>query len=100
VTNWDRTEVFLAGNKTDFNYITWSKQTVNVVSMCIVNMIFNSEVCLFQSNASLVHEMQLMKAQLQELQTMMRVSFDVQLDLQRTIRQEVAAAIAAVAQGK
>lgn len=57
--------------------------------------------CVYlQSNASLVHEMQLMKAQLQELQTMMRVSFDVQLDLQRTIRQEVAAAIAAVAQGK
>ena len=36
-----------------------------------------------------------MKAQLQELKQMMRVSFDLQLDIQRAIRQEVAAALTA-----
>lgn len=36
-----------------------------------------------------------MKAQLLELKQMMRVSFDLQLDIQRAIRQEVAAALAA-----
>ena len=39
-----------------------------------------------------VHEI---KGQLQELKQMMRVSFDLQLDIQRAIRQEVAAALAA-----
>ena len=35
------------------------------------------------------------KGQLQELKQMMRVSFDLQLDIQRAIRQEVSAALAA-----
>ena len=40
-------------------------------------------------------EMVMMKAQLSELKQMMRVSFDLQLDIQRSIRQEVAAALSA-----
>ena len=39
------------------------------------------------------HEMQEMKSQLAELKQMMRVSFDLQMDIQRSIRQEVAAAL-------
>ena len=38
--------------------------------------------------------MKQMKAQVLELKQMMRVSFDLQLDIQRSIRQEVAAALA------
>lgn len=38
-------------------------------------------------------EMQDMKTQLAELKQMMRVSFDLQLDIQRSIQQEVAAAL-------
>ncbi len=40
-------------------------------------------------------EMRAVKAQLQEMKEMLRMSFDMQLDLQRAIRQEVAAALAA-----
>ena len=40
-------------------------------------------------------EMVIMKGQLNELKQMMRVSFDLQLDIQRAIRQEVAAALSA-----
>ncbi|XP_066277390.1 AT-rich interactive domain-containing protein 1A-like [Branchiostoma lanceolatum] len=40
-------------------------------------------------------EMQSLRAQVEELKNMVRVSFDLQLDLQRAIRQEVAAAMAA-----
>ena len=36
-----------------------------------------------------------LKAQLQEMRNMMKVSFDLQLDIQRAIRQEVAGGIAA-----
>jgi hypothetical protein len=39
--------------------------------------------------------MVMMKGQLNELKQMMRVSFDLQLDIQRAIRQEVAAALSA-----
>lgn len=44
-------------------------------------------------------EMVIMKGQLGELKQMMRVSFDLQLDIQRAIRQEVAAALAAFLSG-
>ena len=40
-------------------------------------------------------EMVIMKGQLNELKQMMRVSFDLQLDIQRAIRQEVSAALTA-----
>ena len=40
-------------------------------------------------------EMTIMKGQLGELKQMMKVSFDLQLDIQRAIRQEVAAALTA-----
>lgn len=40
-------------------------------------------------------EMVMVKGQLGELKQMMRVSFDLQLDIQRAIRQEVAAALTA-----
>ncbi|XP_035675224.1 uncharacterized protein LOC118414971 [Branchiostoma floridae] len=40
-------------------------------------------------------EMQSLRAEIDELKNMVRVSFDLQLDLQRAIRQEVAAAMAA-----
>jgi len=35
-----------------------------------------------------------LKTELQELKNMMRLSFDLQLDIQRSIRQEVSAALA------
>lgn len=40
-------------------------------------------------------DMVIMKGQLNELKQMMRASFDLQLDIQRAIRQEVSAALAA-----
>ena len=43
-------------------------------------------------------EMVIMKGQLNELKQMMRVSFDLQLDIQRSVRQEVAAALACLSQ--
>lgn len=39
------------------------------------------------------HEMTTLRNQMVELQNMVKVSFDLQLDLQRSIRQEVAAAL-------
>ena len=38
--------------------------------------------------------MQSLKSQLEEMKNMMRLSFDLQMDIQRAIRQEVAAALA------
>ena len=46
-----------------------------------------------QANAAMSREMRSLKSQMQELKTMMRLSFDLQLDIQRSIRQEVAAAL-------
>lgn len=40
-------------------------------------------------------EMVMMKGQMNELKQMMRLSFELQLDIQRSIRQEVAAALTA-----
>ncbi|XP_071828378.1 uncharacterized protein [Apostichopus japonicus] len=42
---------------------------------------------------TLTHEMTTLRNQMVELQNMVKVSFDLQLDLQRSIRQEVAAAL-------
>ena len=39
-------------------------------------------------------EIRSLKAQIEELKSMMRLNFDLQLDIQRAIRQEVAAAMA------
>jgi hypothetical protein len=53
-------------------------------------------VCRAEGGASsdeMHREMQEMKSQLAELKQMMRVSFDLQMDIQRSIRQEVAAAL-------
>lgn len=50
---------------------------------------------LIQTNLYLSREIASLKAQLQEMKNMMKVSFDLQLDIQRAIRQEVAAGIAA-----
>ena len=44
-------------------------------------------------NDEVHQEMREMKTQLAELKQMMRVSFDLQMDIQRSIRQEVAAAL-------
>lgn len=41
--------------------------------------------------------MQSLKAQMEEMKNMMRLSFDLQVDIQRAIRQEVAAALSAAA---
>jgi hypothetical protein len=41
-------------------------------------------------------EIHSLKSQLQEMKNMMRQSFDLQLDIQRAIRQEVAAALSQV----
>ncbi len=43
----------------------------------------------------MTRELQSLKAQMQEMRNMLRMSFDMQLDIQRAIRQEVAAAMAA-----
>lgn len=47
------------------------------------------------SFSELQQDLQDMRAQVVELKQMMKVSFDLQLDIQRSIRQEVAAALAA-----
>ena len=49
---------------------------------------------VFQTNLHLSREMQSLKSQLEEMKNMMRLSFDLQMDIQRAIRQEVAAALA------
>lgn len=49
----------------------------------------------FQTNLYLSREINSLKAQLQEMKNMMKISFDLQMDIQRAIRQEVAAGIAA-----
>lgn len=46
-----------------------------------------------QLNAGLSSEVAALKAQLNEMKTMLKASYDAQLDIQRAIRQEVAAAI-------
>lgn len=50
---------------------------------------------VFQTNLHMSREIASLKAQLQEMRNMMKVSFDLQMDIQRAIRQEVAAGIAA-----
>lgn len=47
-----------------------------------------------QSNAAMGREIRDLRSEVQELKNMMRLSFDLQLDIQRSIRQEVAAALA------
>ena len=49
-----------------------------------------------QSNLHMSREIHSLKSQLQEMKNMMRQSFDLQLDIQRAIRQEVAAALSQV----
>ena len=46
-----------------------------------------------QSTAALSNEMRSLRQQVLELKAMMQLSFDLQLDIQRAIRQEVAAAV-------
>lgn len=53
-----------------------------------------------QTNMHLSREIATLKSQMEEMKNMMRLSFDLQMDIQRAIRQEVAAALATVtAQG-
>lgn len=40
-------------------------------------------------------EIQSLKSQMEEMKNMLRLSFDLQMDIQRAIRQEVAAALSA-----
>ena len=49
---------------------------------------------MFQSAPALRAEMRSMRSQLHELQRLMRLSIDMQMDVQRSIRQEVAASLA------
>ncbi|XP_074647977.1 uncharacterized protein LOC141903657 [Tubulanus polymorphus] len=49
-----------------------------------------------QSNRALHQQMKSMKDQFEELKKMMQLSLDMQMDLQRSIRQEVAASLSAV----
>jgi len=48
-----------------------------------------------QTNLHMSREIKALKAQLDEMKSMMKVSFELQMDIQRSIRQEVAAGIAA-----
>lgn len=52
-----------------------------------------------QSNLYLSREMASLKAQVEEMKSMLKVSFDLQLDIQRAIRQEVAAAMSEKSDG-
>lgn len=52
-----------------------------------------------QSNVAVNRELQSVKCEIQELKSLMRLSFDLQLDIQRSIRQEVAAALNNIAGG-
>ncbi|XP_061184299.1 E3 ubiquitin-protein ligase Mdm2-like [Saccostrea echinata] len=52
-----------------------------------------------QSNMYLSREMASLKAQVEEMKNMLKVSFDLQLDIQRAIRQEVAAAMSEKSDG-
>ncbi|KAH3786727.1 hypothetical protein DPMN_164836 [Dreissena polymorpha] len=54
---------------------------------------------LLQTNLHLSREISDLKAQLLEMKKMMKISFDLQMDIQRSIRQEVAAGIAAASGG-
>lgn len=73
------------------------------IIIMIVNVAINHDSCRRRdpddpsasSFTELREEVHEIKGQLQELKQMMRVSFDLQLDIQRAIRQEVAAALAA-----
>ena len=50
---------------------------------------------ILQQQVLMSHELRSLKAQMQEMKEMLKMSFDMQLDIQRAIHQEVAAAIAA-----
>ncbi|XP_052099826.1 uncharacterized protein LOC127734153 isoform X2 [Mytilus californianus] len=52
-----------------------------------------------QSNLHMSREIHSLKSQLEEMKNMMKLSFDLQLDIQRAIRQEVSAALAQVQVG-
>lgn len=58
----------------------------------------NSSMSSGSSLVDMKQEMNEMKAQLLEMKQLMRLSFDLQLDIQRSIRQEVAAAFSAQCQ--
>lgn len=60
-----------------------------------VTSVRTSTVPYTQTNLYMSRELAALKAQMQEMKNMMKVSFDLQLDIQRAIRQEVAAGIAA-----
>ena len=67
-----------------------------VLVLCISASEYKITLCSTERGASyneVRSEMQEMKSQLAELKQMMRVSFDLQMDIQRSIRQEVAAAL-------
>ncbi|BFZ01395.1 hypothetical protein BsWGS_04433 [Bradybaena similaris] len=49
-----------------------------------------------QTNSHLAREIQSLRSQMNEMKNMLRLTFDLQVDIQRSIRQEVAAAINAV----
>lgn len=48
-----------------------------------------------QTNMHMSREIQSLKSQMEEMKNMLRLSFDLQMDIQRAIRQEVAAALSA-----
>ncbi len=64
------------------------------------SFIFSFYPLRYQSNIAVSREMSSLKSQIQELKNMMRMSFDLQLDIQRAIRQEVAAAVSQATSGK
>lgn len=79
----------------DFHHLGIAQGTTDDGSDNIsITGISTTSVPYTQTNLHLNHELQRLKAQVAEIKNMLRLSFDLQLDIQRSIRQEVAAAIA------
>ncbi|CAH1784023.1 unnamed protein product [Owenia fusiformis] len=65
----------------------------------VISATATAAIPYYQTNAAVTREMQMMKRQMEEMKNMMKMSFNLQMDIQRSIRQEVAAALAQVTGG-
>ena len=71
----------------------------NLDNISVISATAAVHVPYTQSNAAMNQEIRSLKVQMQELKQMIKMNFDLQLDVQRAIRQEVAAAMSNVNQG-
>ena len=63
---------------------------------CIICRQFNAEVPSSAAMSEMQQELRDVRSEVQELKQLMRTSFDLQLEIQRAIRQEVAAVLSSV----